>query len=1261
MSRNAKSENGDFISPRSSRAPSFSSERSSMSIGLMIPPSMVVTPPPAYVAVAAASQIVTDQHNASMREQLGLDDHSTPTEDVALFSDDALTLVNSFLDNLLFTFLSTAQSSTLSAIRPAIVEVLKPKLAREAIANADQELQDLLAGEPEDGDEEESLDDDDDDPKPKWELVKVWKRTRLRVMVYTRLGEMEDEDEETYIAQLERQEGETVGKKPSSAQSSLVSWAAAIFLTSVVEYIAEQALNVCGQAAFTRAANKRKKSVSSATDNEPELRPVERVVIEEHDAEKIALNPLLGRLWRTWRKRSRSSAGYTSPMSRRPVGGRYSRGLYHQPSFDESVLSNEEGSRMSMDREPGPIPTETEIAANIPLPMTERDVDEIEVPGLAKEINDDDVDDDGVLTPAVHAPKRPHSSFLPPPSRFYDEEPVASRTSRQRPVSLPPPLRIPYELYRVAEMQDSPTTDFETPMEPTPEEESYVSESDLVKQHGPRERVVPNTDAHGSVFARDTTPQPEAHVVGVSPQSSPRDEDGDEEYDPFRVQSQTAGAPYAKRSSPSYNTRSGSASNTEKYTKNKRSSTYHAAAHDPEEIGVARTSDVPIAAQNLDLLSANMNGSDLQDVPNVEHYLQENDQPAPGDLAPAPLALRKTGSSASDISPISEQFAPRSTSRSVTLSPVHESFPQAELARGHSLTNGKGTRQTSGSLSKDKSRDRSSNNSISSISKSKRQSDEPERAAVQRISSSSQSTSVGSSILNKAGSFDGETRPRGLSGRMSEEDRVKEFDSLVSREETVKYTLTPSSMREMEGRAPMSREPPKPTTKVTVHRQEHPAPDTFTPTSISQQQPRQQPRQQPQQQQSFPRVPSNTRPTPAYPRRFGGPTARDARVQTDSMRDFADFIRSTGPARDTEEVRPILSASPNSKSSIGRRLSASARARSASNNSNATKVNNDGPTARPRVQLEPRGPSSPNEGSGDLIDFIRQGPPSGKSGEHRIARTVAPFRTTMDSDEFNNMYSDRSDHHGTPPESVTSGTTNNSRTGLLPAPKVSQPTYSTSPKQQTSNNRGGGGGGGGGGAAAAVTSSPDSGPTITRTRRRVKDPYAIDYSDDEDEDLLTALPKQTQRQEESLIDFLRNVDPPSQNEPKPIVTAGSIPRRLNDTASSSNGQRVPYDDDPKDVRSPPLSPLAAHPPPANTAARMTRPKQSSATGARDARVVSPRQGATNSETGDLADFLRNSGPPVPPAATQRLPTGAANKNNQKAEWKFWKRRAATEV
>ena len=114
----------------------------------------------------------------------------------------------------------------------------------------------------------------------------------------------------------------------------------------------------------------------------------------------------------------------------------------------------------------------------------------------------------------------------------------------------------------------------------------------------------------------------------------------------------------------------------------------------------------------------------------------------------------------------------------------------------------------------------------------------------------------------------------------------------------------------------------------------------------------------------------------------------------------------------------------------------------------------------------------------------------------------------------------------------SSRTSANSRTALMPqqnggsssTSSITQPT-SNSTKQTLA-------------PPGAGNSLGANAPDLGRKRYRNKDPYAIDF-DDEDEDLLTALPHtgRPQRQEESLIDFLNSVEPPSLNAPKPILEA----------------------------------------------------------------------------------------------------------------------------
>ena len=103
-------------------------------------------------------------------------------------------------------------------------------------------------------------------------------------------------------------------------------------------------------------------------------------------------------------------------------------------------------------------------------------------------------------------------------------------------------------------------------------------------------------------------------------------------------------------------------------------------------------------------------------------------------------------------------------------------------------------------------------------------------------------------------------------------------------------------------------------------------------------------------------------------------------------------------------------------------------------------------------------------------------------------------------------------------------------------------------------------------------------PIPTRKTRRVRDPYAIDVSDEELEDheeLAPSTKKRVQTQEESLIDFLNNYAPPPEpptqsfnltqtsNKPKKKASAPSLMARLtrrdsgNIRAASSRVGQVP--------------------------------------------------------------------------------------------------------
>ena len=285
---------------------------------LTSPPS--VSPDPAYIALSAASQIVhTDRADRGYLEGEG----SRIDSDTAIVTPGAVALVNGFLDQLLYSFLASSRSTSIAALRPAIQEVLKPRLAQEAIQGADEELEGYMTG----GDAEELLSFHGGQSfRGDYDLNLIWRRTRLRCMVYTRLGDMEEEDEDAYLGQEE--ENATEGRRRLDRDIGSISPAAAIFLTSVLEFIGEHAMLLAGEAAYNRFQTRRNRSDKS------------RAVVEENDMEKLAFNGTLGRLWRSWKKRVRSS----SLLSPRPASlGRLKSSSHSDSASRKTSVSEGDG------------------------------------------------------------------------------------------------------------------------------------------------------------------------------------------------------------------------------------------------------------------------------------------------------------------------------------------------------------------------------------------------------------------------------------------------------------------------------------------------------------------------------------------------------------------------------------------------------------------------------------------------------------------------------------------------------------------------------------------------------------------------------------------------------------------------------------------------------------------------------------------------------------------------------------------------------
>jgi hypothetical protein len=386
---------------------------------------------------------------------------------------------------------------------------------------------------------------------------------------------------------------------------------------------------------------------------------------------------------------------------------------------------------------------------------------------------------------------------------------------------------------------------------------------------------------------------------------------------------------------------------------------------------------------------------------------------------------------------------------------------------------------------------------------------------------------------------------------------------------------------------------------------------------------------------------------------LGGP--RDPRVDQISMRDLADYARSTGPENVGQlpkalnpPTAPAATAAGIAAATAYSRSTASATqiekplgspVSTSSKNAESQPVQ---ASSRLKYQARDAHPSR-NRETADLIDFIREGPPRAP-GDHRIDRNVAPFRRTMDSDDLNSLAPER-DRNGagsvasTQNSSVATKSMQeslNSRTGLLDSTNMSNGRYTSSPNAAP--------------VATVRQTAPGEETMPKRTQRRVRDPYAIEYSDDElDEDVVT--PKQ-KVQEESLIDFLRNTVPPPAMAMQPVAAASPSTANLSTTPKESSNSAL------KDriLRKASLSGVsrngtlkkstAVSPPGYNGTTNGTReesphqPTESTHAAHLDRgrqkprAVIEPRDPRSGGDSRELAAYLMNSGPP---ATETRLP------------------------
>jgi hypothetical protein len=361
--------------------------------------------------------------------------------------------------------------------------------------------------------------------------------------------------------------------------------------------------------------------------------------------------------------------------------------------------------------------------------------------------------------------------------------------------------------------------------------------------------------------------------------------------------------------------------------------------------------------------------------------------------------------------------------------------------------------------------------------------------------------------------------------------------------------------------------------------------------------------------------------------------ARDARVNRDSIGDFADFIRSTGPPGATEPLSPRTAPS-----AIGHRgMNGSARNASTSvpRVSAVASLPKRSASTAGRNRLQAREAIVPfNDNSSDLIDFIRQGPPSTHDNP-RIPRTVAPFRTTMDSDQMSGAVINKIE--ATPPDPrVSQASTNFSNEHSIQSLHSSVNSHSALlnrnvPPVQTQSHM----------------NFDEEDMMPKRKTRRVKDPYAIDFSDEEEE--FEEVPVKPKRNEESLIDFLNNTAPPPQiasafNEPPPpppskqnIKKKSSAPSLMSRFRNATPTEPVPplpfnyaANGGSKSLptRNGSTAPQSAHGR-SNYASHMDFERNPSR--GTQQKTFQPREPMkVRTATSDLADFLMNEPPPPPP-------------------------------
>ncbi|EAA29968.2 hypothetical protein GE21DRAFT_7041 [Neurospora crassa] len=1214
-----------------SRALSISSDKPSTIATSFMSPPLTVSPEAAFIAASAASQIITNDHDS--HADTWLDQHGIePSSEPALVSPAALQLVNNFLDHLLFNFISVARSATLAALRAAITEVLKPKLAKDVISQADEELQEYM------GDTEEDI--LDPSATKDWDLELIWKRTRLRCMVYSSLGDLEEEDEDYYM------EKELLSSRQEDQSSELVSSAASVFLTSIIEYLGEQALTIAGQAAFQRIRVKYEKELKEGLRKHGVA--AEQIVVQEHDMERVALDRTLGRLWRTWKKKIRSplitnlDRGLSHSFSRDSM--RSSRGTpthlrsssVTETPVPETIPEPTNGTGAKADaNETGTKKTAKEetveeylIAAAIPLPMGENDVEEIEgVSLLARSQSRDGAKERAARKRAVR-PKSlmvwPVTKPANPPTPTLSPSHTPLSASKKRSNSLPTPTATPSgspvrtdpQASELAPLpsavernfEQSRTSDDTQPVrgeksdnlkgaEISPVEASLVGApaSSQQAETKPRTQNSGNSETEDEVKDSDESEYDDEFLdeepqiltssrISISGRSSSPAVSEQGRPAPINTTLGRTRTPsiYSARlievtspRSPSTAARNSPILDSSEHMRLSRSSSLRTASiteerlrYSPDSASGARISghggnksalSAQVAPENVSPVTDDGVLEAIPEPPSPDelegHDFSRGSNPFVGSIvergSPGSSPIRSTPKITTPTSSAGTFYfedrpkpAPKHHAQSRPRVSVVPEMPDRSSIRRSPSNHSMDDRPTSiGKISVQRSRGRSP----SETGFISRFPEPPKPGVMVRHETASSISSTSTRSTNKLRLV--RTSEEGSTAGQSRQDVARNFEELIQSDQTIQFTLTPESMRDIDSQS--TRSVGSAILSVKTRKSQDSRRDSDRSRSSSSNRKKDAKKDKDaHSQHPLPESNRNSNNSTAsgpilhaipQPPRAHPPQARDPRIARESVADFADFIRATGPTG-------INTAAMNRSSGQQSGL----RDSSGPVSPPYVPLITEAPrplTARP---LTARDPHTEADDNSDLIDFIRRGPPT--AGNPRIPQAVAPFRSTPDSDQMSTLEAGgkaadaqlhdvdvrnsqaSTDLASNSMHSLQSSV--NSQSALLSKNK-SQPTTATGRFEGIEEDD-------------VVMPMPSAMPQ--RKRRGPRDPYAIDLTDEEDfdeDDDYPVKPKRPPTNEESLMDFLRNVPPPPEPTVSRVVTSPKQPQPKKKSSATS--------------------------------------------------------------------------------------------------------------